>query len=213
MVQGNVNFESLSEVLKNSTRRRIILYLCDKEGISYVDLMKSVGVTNTGKFNYHLKILGDLIEKDENGKYSLSEKGQLAVQFLQKFDNSKGEAPVLETRAFNLFAGFMWLGLLYPFMGLLFGWYLYFADATTAFNGDLSQQLAVASLIGIPAFTLLTINQFPKIEIDRDSIIVKWATGRKFFAMEEAKIDTQGRVLRLGGDYFAPFKKNSAGTC
>jgi hypothetical protein len=64
--------------------------LSDKGSVSYVDLMNAVEIKNTGKFNYHLKILGDLIEKDENGKYGLSEKGQLAVQFLQKFDSAKG---------------------------------------------------------------------------------------------------------------------------
>ncbi len=31
--------------------------------------MKIVKVVSTGKFNYHLKILGDLIEKDQNGKW------------------------------------------------------------------------------------------------------------------------------------------------
>lgn len=210
-----MDFESLSEVLKNPIRRRIIRDLSDKGSISYVDLMNSVGITNTGKFNYHLKILADLIEKAENGKYGLSEKGQLAVQFLQKFDSTKSEQSALltfETRAFSLFAGFMWLVLIYPFMGLLFGWYLYFTDPATAFNGDLAVQLTTLSLIGIPAFVLFSINQFPKIKIDRDSIVVEWATGRKFFVFEEAKIDVRGHILRLGGKlmafgHFIPFKE------
>jgi hypothetical protein len=207
-----VDFESLSEALKNPIRRKIILFLSDKGSISYVDLMNAVEITNTGKFNYHLKILGDLIEKDENGKYSLSEKGQLAVRFLQKCDNAKNEEPVFETRAFNLFAGFMWLVLVYPFMGLLFGWYLYFTDSATAFNSDLALQLTTLSLIGIPAFVLFSINQFPKIKIDHDSVVVEWATGRKLFVMEEAKIDARGHILRLGGDlmafgHFIPFKE------
>jgi hypothetical protein len=59
--------------------------------MSYVELMDFVGVTNTGKFNYHLKILGDLIEKDQNGKYNLTEKGQMAVQLLQKFPEKKSQ--------------------------------------------------------------------------------------------------------------------------
>jgi len=81
----SVDFESLSDVLKHPIRRRIILSLSERKSMSYVDMMNLVEVVNTGKFNYHLKILADLIEKDENGKYSLSDKGQLAVQFLQKF--------------------------------------------------------------------------------------------------------------------------------
>jgi hypothetical protein len=209
---NRVDFESLSEVLKNPIRRKIVLFLSGKESVSYVDLMNAVEITNTGKFNYHLKVLGDLIEKDENGKYGLSEKGQLAVQFLQKFDKAKSEETLFETRAFSLFAGFMWLVLVYPFLGLLFGWYLYFTDPTIASQGDLAIPLITFSLIMIPAFALFSINQFPKIKIDHDSIVVQWATGHRFFVFEEAKIDVRGHILRLGGDlmafgHFIPFKE------
>lgn len=84
-----MNFESLSDVLKHSMRRGILLALYERKNLSYVDLMDLVGATNTGKFNYHLKILGDLIEKDQNGKYGLTEKGQMAAQLLQKFPEKK----------------------------------------------------------------------------------------------------------------------------
>jgi hypothetical protein len=157
-----VDFESLSEVLKNPIRRKIVLFLCGKKSISYVDLMNAAEITNTGKFNYHLKVLGDLIEKDEDGKYGLSEKGLLAVQFLQKFDNAESVKPVFETRAFSLFAGFMWLLLVYPFMGLLFGWYLYFTDPSAASRGDLAIPLITFSVILVPAFVLFTANHFQK---------------------------------------------------
>jgi hypothetical protein len=208
----SVDFESLSEVLKSPIRRKIVLFLSSKESVSYVDLMNAVEITNTGKFNYHLKVLCDLIEKDEEGKYCLSEKGLLAVQFLQTFDNSKSGETVFETRAFSLFAGFMWLLLVYPFLGLLFGWYLYFTDLTVAYRGDLAIPLITFSIIMVPAFVLFSINQFPTIEIDRDSIVVKWATGRRFFTFEEAKMDVRGHILRLGGDlmafgHFIPFRE------
>lgn len=212
LVKGTVDFGSLSEVLKNPTRRKIILYLSDKESISYVDLMNSVKITNTGKFNYHLKILGDLLEKDENGKYTLSEKGRLAVQFLQKFDGTKAEEPVFKTRSFSLFAGFMWFLIVYPFLGLVFGWYLYLTDPPTMSEGSLATALTALSVILIPAFVLLAINQFPTIEIDKDSIVIKWATGRSLFTTEEAKIDVRGHILRLGErrmpfGWFIPIKE------
>jgi predicted transcriptional regulator len=47
-----VDFELLSDVLKNPIRRKIIFSLSDRGRISYVDLMNSVDVANTGKFNY-----------------------------------------------------------------------------------------------------------------------------------------------------------------
>lgn len=87
----DVDYSSLSDVLKNPIRRKIILALSSGNCISYVDLMNIVEVTNTGKFNYHLKTLGDLIQKDQNGKYCLTEKGQLAAQFIQRFPEKKSE--------------------------------------------------------------------------------------------------------------------------
>lgn len=208
MSQSNINFESLSEVLKNPIRRRIILCLSDRESISYVELMNSLEIDNTGKFNYHLKLLGDLIQKDESGKYQISEKGRLSVQFLQKFDNGNS---VFETRSFSLFAGFIWLVLLYPFLGLIFGWYLYFTDPLIAIHNS-AVSLITLSIILVPAFVLLGINQFPKIGVDRDGISVRWATGRSFFIMEEAKMDTRSHIIRLGGrllpfGWFIPFKQ------
>lgn len=90
-----MNFESLSDVLKHSMRRRILLVLYERKNVSYVDLMDLVGATNTGKLNYHLKILSDLIAKDQNGKYGLSEKGQMAAELLRKFPEKKtGQTPL-----------------------------------------------------------------------------------------------------------------------
>jgi len=68
-----------------------MLVLLEKKELTYVDLMNIVEVANTGKLNYHLKILGDLIKKDEYGKYRLTEKGQLASQFLSKFPEKTAE--------------------------------------------------------------------------------------------------------------------------
>ena len=88
-----VNFESFNEVLKHPIRRRVIFALAGNKSLSYVELLNITETSNTGKFNYHLKILGDLIAKDENGKYYLTEKGQLALEFLQKFPEKKLEPP------------------------------------------------------------------------------------------------------------------------
>lgn len=87
----SVDFKSLDNVLKHPMRRRIVMALSERGSMSYVDLMNLVEATNTGKFNYHLKILGDLIAKNQNGKYVLTEKGQLTVQFLQKFPQKESQ--------------------------------------------------------------------------------------------------------------------------
>jgi hypothetical protein len=80
-----VDLGSLHKILKHPIRRKIVLVLREKQKLSYVDLMNLVEIENTGKFNYHLKILGDLIMKNEEGKYRLTEKGDLASQLLLKF--------------------------------------------------------------------------------------------------------------------------------
>jgi len=77
--------DSLHKILKDKTRREIIVLLNEKGSLSYVDLMKAMEISNTGKMNYHLKILDNLISKDENGRYLLTEKGKLAARLLQEF--------------------------------------------------------------------------------------------------------------------------------
>lgn len=118
----SVDFESLSDVLKHPIRRRILLVLYEKGSMLYVDLMHLVGVTNTGKFNYHLKILGDLIEKDQKGKYGLTEKGQMAAQLLHKFPGRKVQQAPLPIADATLigFAGVVLTVVNPVFWGLFF---------------------------------------------------------------------------------------------
>lgn len=47
--------------------------------------MSILRVTNTGRLNYHIKALNGLISKDDQGKYHLTERGQLAINLLQNF--------------------------------------------------------------------------------------------------------------------------------
>lgn len=59
--------------------------LNERESLSYTDLMNNLKIVNTGLFNYHLKVLDDLIIKDETGQYLLTEKGKLASRLLIEF--------------------------------------------------------------------------------------------------------------------------------
>ena len=91
----SVDLESLHRILKHPIRRRIVLELHRRSELTYTELMGILGLTNTGKLNYHLKMLGDLIEKDENGRYCLTEKGRLASQLLIRFPEKRSEAKPL----------------------------------------------------------------------------------------------------------------------
>ena len=57
--------------------------------------MDSLEVVSTGLLNYHLKVLGDLLSKNEEEKYVLTEKGKLASRLLLEFpeDNNLKKKP------------------------------------------------------------------------------------------------------------------------
>jgi hypothetical protein len=77
--------DSLHKILKDETRRKIILKVNEKGIVGYTDLMESLGIASTGTLNYHLKVIGDLLRKNDLGQYTLSEKGQLAFKVLTEF--------------------------------------------------------------------------------------------------------------------------------
>lgn len=74
--------DSLHKILKDKTRRKIILLLTENGSLSYTTLLSSLAVVNNGRLNYHLKVLGDLLTKDADGQYLLSERGRLASKLL-----------------------------------------------------------------------------------------------------------------------------------
>lgn len=76
---------ALHKILKDETRSRILLLLNEKGSLSYSDLMDTLGIVSTGTLNYHLKILGDLLAKNDLGHYFLTEKGKLASRLLIEF--------------------------------------------------------------------------------------------------------------------------------
>jgi len=211
-----VNFGSLSDALKNPTRRKIILILSEKTCVSYVDLMNLAGITNTGKLNYHLKTLGNLIQKDDSKKYSLSDKGKLAVQFLEKSVGKETEQAfhlnirTFATRAFNLAQGLIWIMFIIAFVTILFQWYLYFFDASY-YVGNPTIPLMIMTIPAGAGFVLFGMATFPRIEIDLDSVVVRYAFVRLFFGLDEVGIDPKAHILRLGKfpmtNWFVPFKE------
>ena len=81
----DMNWNSLHKVLRDETRRNIVGILSEKRDLNYTEIMTVLNITNTGRLNYHLKVLGDLITKDEQGRYSLSENGALAANMMRTF--------------------------------------------------------------------------------------------------------------------------------
>lgn len=81
----DMNWNSLHKTLKDETRRNILGILSEKGGLNYTEIMTVLNITNTGRLNYHLKALGDLVVKDEQGRYRLSEKGSLTASMMRTF--------------------------------------------------------------------------------------------------------------------------------
>lgn len=69
------DLESLHGILKDGTRREILRLLHEYGHLSYVRIQELASIQHTGRLNYHLKVLGDLIAKDQDGEYQLTEKG------------------------------------------------------------------------------------------------------------------------------------------
>ncbi len=76
--------DNLHRILKDPTRRKAILLLNDGS-LTYTELMDKLEIISTGTLNYHLKVLGDLVEKDGNDQYTLASRGKLAYQVLTQF--------------------------------------------------------------------------------------------------------------------------------
>ncbi|UNQ72493.1 ArsR/SmtB family transcription factor [Infirmifilum sp. NZ] len=83
--------EELLRVLKDPTRRRIVRLLAEKGPLEYSEIMRELGLTSTGRLNYHLNAMRELLEKDELGRYRLNRRGLLAYQLLREYESGKGE--------------------------------------------------------------------------------------------------------------------------
>jgi len=76
---------SLHKILKDETRQKILILVNKKGSASYTELLNSIEHISTGLLNYHLKVLGDLLAKNSEGQYMLSETGKLAFSLLTEF--------------------------------------------------------------------------------------------------------------------------------
>jgi hypothetical protein len=79
------DLESLSGILKDGTRREILRLLHEHKHLNYASIQDLAGIRYTGRLNYHLKVLGDLIEKSQDGEYQLTERGEAAAVLMLKF--------------------------------------------------------------------------------------------------------------------------------
>jgi DNA-binding transcriptional ArsR family regulator len=74
--------EVVLSALGHRERRRILEVVgSSPDGVLYSDILHELGM-NTGKLNYHLKLLEGVIERDESRRYRLSALGERAMRLL-----------------------------------------------------------------------------------------------------------------------------------
>jgi DNA-binding transcriptional ArsR family regulator len=111
----------LLKILGDETRKRILLLLNEKGNLNYSDIIDKLEIANTGSLNYHLKVLDDLLLKNDAGQYSLSEKGKLAARLLLEFPEDDGQLYKLWIKA-NLMSkepNYLLLGKIFWLLALL----------------------------------------------------------------------------------------------
>jgi len=136
---------ALHNILRDETRRKIILLLNEKGYLSYTDLMDTLGIVSTGLLNYHLKVLGDLLSKNEDGQYTLTEKGKLASRLLQEFPEQDNQLQLKRKwwRRFWIVAVLLQSAGLTLILALYFLGYLDFAMMVQGFFGFISGMIFI----------------------------------------------------------------------
>ncbi|ALL01437.1 hypothetical protein Pyrde_1391 [Pyrodictium delaneyi] len=80
----NGDIDAVLQALGHPLRRRIVEALAESGEMSYAELMRRVGIDDSGTFAFHLRRLRGLVEKDEKrGVYRLTQLGLRAYQALQ----------------------------------------------------------------------------------------------------------------------------------
>jgi hypothetical protein len=137
----SVDLPRLHGVLKDKTRAHILELIGQRGSLSYVELLNLLEIAHTGNLNYHLRILGDLLVKDEeSGRYSLSEKGRIAVELLGKFQTAASVDR--RVKKAGLRGMYISAGMSFPIIGIL----LYFLNPTLWFADVMSITMGYAGL-------------------------------------------------------------------
>ena len=82
---SEVNWSCLHKILSDTTRQSILELLAEKEALSYTEIITVLGVTDTGRLNYHLKVLGNLGIRGRRGKVSPHREGRARGKSAQDF--------------------------------------------------------------------------------------------------------------------------------
>lgn len=127
----DMDWSSLHKTISDNTRRSILELLAERDALNYTEIMTVLSITNTGRLNYHLKALGDLITKDSEGRYRLTEKGKLAANMLKTFPERTRNGSSHLRKVVSLVLVFIGTFVVVPIVA--FGLFFFAVDASTSF--------------------------------------------------------------------------------
>ena len=85
-------YSTMFSSLKHPARRKILRMLSE-EAMTFSQLLEALGITSS-HLTYHLENLGELLSKDDNGKYRLSTFGSASVETMKIVE----EAPAVRSK-------------------------------------------------------------------------------------------------------------------
>ena len=169
--------EIIIQALGHKERRSVIKMLgVANGGIMYSDILHELAI-NTGKLNYHLKLLEGLIEKDEKRRYRLTKLGTKAHSTLYNITSDLDEETVKSikstktqrdefiTGAVNLYSRIILGSIVSALIGVEA--FIYFL-----FREDITNPTAVILLL-LPALLLAVIYWYlNKLKKDAPEVII-----------------------------------------
>ena len=151
--------ELVLQALGHKERRRVIKMIGFSEGgMMYSDILHELAI-NTGKLNYHLKLLEGLIEKDEKRRYQLTKIGEKAYSILDNITRDLDEEftriiPKVKAQRDEFVSGIVTLYTRLIFVSLIFLSLGFEILAYFYFKGDIFNPTAITILI-LPILLLI----------------------------------------------------------
>ena len=109
------------EVIGHEIRRRILKLIYERIELSYTEILNTLGISD-GLLNFHLRRMGDLIQKTEKGTYILTDKGKKIYRIIKSIEEDDDiEIPHSREIIFRRVMAFIIDGLIFlAFSGLIF---------------------------------------------------------------------------------------------
>jgi predicted house-cleaning noncanonical NTP pyrophosphatase (MazG superfamily) len=75
---------ALYKILKYDTNQKILKLINENGSLSYTDLMEKSEFYTEALLNHHINVLSEFLSKNEEYRYVLTERGQLALKLLEE---------------------------------------------------------------------------------------------------------------------------------